>query len=390
MDNNVLMHLLLIKNIGPAVIEKLVKAVSDDEQGVFTKNIYEWQQSDFMRAGISAKVAILLVEGLACTALLDRELELCYEHDVKVVTLWDAEYPALLKNTHLPPPILYYKGNFSALCHEYAVALVGSRKANLYGKRAVDLLVPDLVNVGVATVSGGASGIDTLVHEATLKTGGATVAVLGSGLLRPYPSENTRLFERIAQEKGAVVSSFPLLMDALPGNFPARNRIIAGLSQLCVVVQAAQKSGALITAQYALNEGRSVGAVPGPIDDELSYGGYTLLDAGARLISSSHDIFEELSGISAGVSSKVQSEGLVVQEKQKTIYDHQLKLERAMSVSKPIIDEDPVVQACRKAKGFEQLRVEIGLPDNELKDRLFMLQLEGKIEQDFAGLWRTV
>lgn len=376
MEYAVLMHLLLIKNIGPAVIEKLVKVLLCDEHGVFSKNIYEWLVQDFVRAGISEKVAYLLYEGLADDTLLHKELELCHLRSVNVVTLYDKDYPLLLKNTHLPPPVLYYKGDLSVLSEKKTVALVGSRKANHYGKTVVDLVVPGLITSQVVTVSGGAYGIDTLVHESTLKAKGSTVAVLGSGLLKPYPASNKKLFEHISQENGLVMSPFPLLMEGLPGNFPARNRIIAGLSQLCVVIQAAQKSGALITADYALQEGRSVGAVPGPIDDELSYGCYKLLSLGARLISSSSDILEELSGVDSAM-----------QEHQQTIYDHAPVIHKKDIAQKVVLHEDPVVQACRKPKSFEDLCAELAVSQDKLKEKLFTLQLEGKIEQNFAGLW---
>ena len=142
-------------------------------------------------------------------------------------------------------------------------------------------------------MSGGARGADTMAHQKTLDHGGKTVAVLGSGLMRPYPPENDNLFSAIIEQGGALVSIFPLLMEPLAEHFPARNRVIAGLSRGCLVIQAAAKSGTKITAEYCLNQGREVFAVPGPINDPLSAGCHDLIGQGAKLVSNAADILAE-------------------------------------------------------------------------------------------------
>ena len=146
--------------------------------------------------------------------------------------------------------------------HDACIAVVGSRSGTAYGKRAIQALIPPLVAQQWHIVSGGAMGIDAFAHQATLQAGGTTIAVLGSGLLQWYPAEHRRLFTEILEKNGTLLSAFPMNMEPLQGNFPARNRIIAGLSRACVVVQAAQKSGASITAKFALEQGREVFAVP--------------------------------------------------------------------------------------------------------------------------------
>lgn len=352
MNSLSLLHLSLIKNIGPGRIEKLLSHLPREA------DIYQMTVHDFSGYGITMQTAQTVVDGLKDSSLLQQELERIEKHSIQWATLLDAHYPPLLKEIHLPPPVIYWKGVLPQ--KETTVALVGSRAANAYGRRVTKSIVADLVSNGVTTVSGGAYGIDTCVHHATLEAGGQTIAVLGSGLLCPYPATNRRLFESIAQEGGAVMSSFPLLTEALPGNFPARNRIISGLSVACVVVQAAEKSGALITAKYALEQGRGVCAIPGSIDDPLSKGCHNLLASGARVVQGAGDIFEEL-GYEPGAERTTE-----------------------------LKEVDPLLVLCAHPIGFDELTEKAGISENELKEKLFTLQLEGKIEQDFAGLWQRV
>ena len=171
----------------------------------------------------------------------------------------------------------------------------------------VTSFIPELVHNGCSIVSGGALGIDGLAHRATLEAQGVTVAVLGSGLLKPYPAAHKTLFKKIIECRGALVSCFPLLTEPKPALFPARNRIIAGLSRGCLVVQAGIPSGALITAQYAVDEGREVFAVPGSLDNPLSVGCHRLISQGATLVTSASDILASF-GIMPEPSAKKQAE----------------------------------------------------------------------------------
>jgi len=208
---------------------------------------------------------------------------------IYICSLHDQEYPTLLRNTYNAPYVLYYRGQLPT--HEKLIGIVGARQASLYGKNIAGKLASELAEAGVWIVSGAARGIDTAAHQGAL-TKGYTVAVLGCGVDVNYPPENGKLLSHIA-ECGAVISEYPPGTMAHPGHFPARNRIISGLSRGIVVVEAAEKSGALITADFALEEGRDVFAVPGNIFSESSKGTHRLIKQGAKLIDSSADILEE-------------------------------------------------------------------------------------------------
>ena len=208
---------------------------------------------------------------------------LCYDH---------ADYPELLRQISDPPPFLFLYGNETLLASD-CVAIVGSRAATRYGMRTALGLGKSLAEHSLTTVSGLAYGIDTEAHSGALAAAGGTIAVLGCGLDIVYPAQNRHLYSRI-REHGLLVSEYPLGTRPDGFRFPARNRIIAGLSAGVVVVEAAQKSGSLITAEFALEEGREVFAVPGQIDSYKSSGAHQLLQQGAKLVLSVQDIIEEL------------------------------------------------------------------------------------------------
>ena len=214
------------------------------------------------------------------------------EKNVKVITLLEKDYPELLKQISSPPPVLYVKGELKPE-DSLALAVVGTRKITSYGRQVTAILVSDLVASGLTIVSGMARGVDTMAHQTALSSGGRTIAVLGSGIDFIYPPENKGLYEQIAKN-GAVVSEFPVGYPALPQNFPARNRIISGLSLGVLVTEAAQDSGSLITASCAGEQGREVFAVPGPITSPMSVGTSELIQKGAKLVHTVKDILEEL------------------------------------------------------------------------------------------------
>jgi DNA processing protein len=213
----------------------------------------------------------------------------------------DYNYPEILRNIPNPPPGLFFKGD-PDLWDRPAVAIVGARKASSYGIAVARDLASEIASAGVVVVSGLALGIDAAAHRGALSAGGKTFAVLGCGLDIPYPKSNISLKEEIGNS-GAVVTEFPLGMVPEAWHFPYRNRIISGLSRSVVVVEAALKSGALITADFALDQGRDVMAVPGNINSELSKGPNSLIQQGARLVQNGQDILEEL-GINLNRSLK--------------------------------------------------------------------------------------
>ena len=210
----------------------------------------------------------------------------------RLLDLMAADYPRSLKMTVDPPLVLYIWGSLDE-DDENSIALVGSRRASAYGMAVCHKLAAELARRGASIVSGMARGIDAVAHRAALEVGGRTIAVLGSGLNRIYPPEHRRLAEEIS-EKGAVISELPLASPPLPGHFPMRNRVIAGMTLGTVVVEAAERSGSLITARHALEQNREVFAVPGPIDSKTTTGVHRLIQDGAKLVTCVADVLDEL------------------------------------------------------------------------------------------------
>ena len=219
----------------------------------------------------------------------ESELKAIEKNNVTIVTFFDESYPPLLKEIACPPPVLYVKGN-PAVLSEFSLAIVGSRTATSYGMNMACEFARKLSALGIVIVSGLARGIDTAAHTGALAN--KTIAVLGSGLLDVYPKENRKLVQMIAKD-GAVVSEFPLNTAPLKDNFPRRNRIVSGLSKGILVVEAAAKSGALITANCALEQNREVFALPGKPDDFFSEGANILIQNGAKLVQNIDDILME-------------------------------------------------------------------------------------------------
>lgn len=223
---------------------------------------------------------------------IKKEFDLLKKHNVKVITIFDKNYPKNLKEIYDAPSFLYVKGNILE-SDDISIAVVGSRRASLYGISACERISFELASKGITIVSGLARGIDTASHMGAIKAKGRTIAVLGNGLSFIYPPENKGLAEEIS-ENGAVISELP--MEAHPDrmNFPRRNRIISGLSLGVLVVEAAKKSGALITADFALGENRDVFAMPGKVDSITSQGTHNLIKEGAKLVENADDIILEL------------------------------------------------------------------------------------------------
>ncbi|HEV7237688.1 MAG TPA: DNA-processing protein DprA [Thermoanaerobaculia bacterium] len=212
----------------------------------------------------------------------------------RVITLDDEAYPTLLREIIDPPLALHFRGDTTLLARP-AVAIVGSRRASPYGVNAAETLARQIAGAGIVIVSGGARGIDAAAHHAALDVGGATIAVLGTGIDIVYPSSNRRLFRRI-EEHGLIVSEFPPGTPPKPENFPIRNRVISGLARGTVIVEATSRSGSLITARMAAEQGRDVFAVPGSIFSAGSEGTHRLIQYGAKLVHDANDVLEEFPG----------------------------------------------------------------------------------------------
>jgi len=370
-----ILHLSLIDGIGPVTIQKLLaKLPATSAVG----NLYQMATRDLMQLGLSAKMAQNIIAGLRDTTALAKELQLIEKHNISWTVLGAADYPCLLAEIYSPPPVLYYKG--MPVFHEpQTIAVVGARRAHRYGQQAIDQMVPGLVANGRAIVRGGAFGADSMAHRAAVRADGTTVVVLGSGLLRLYPVSHKNLFDSIVEHGGVLVSSFPLMTQAQPGNFPARNRIIAGLSRGCVVVQAAAKSGARITAQFALEQGREVFAIPGPIDDELSAGCHGLIQEGAKLISCAHDIMVEFE---PGLRRSRPSVPLATPNRSDLS-----EAPQASRLTKNLSPQEKIMHACARPSSVDELATVVQIDIAQLQELLFDLQLAGQLKQNFAGLW---
>ncbi|QGG48158.1 DNA-processing protein DprA [Heliorestis convoluta] len=219
-------------------------------------------------------------------------LERIYYGGIEALTLQDERYPELLRSIPDPPPVLYMKGQIQER-DKVNIAIVGTRKATPYGEKVCSQLTEELVQQERTIVSGLARGIDAIAHRTALEKGGRTIAVLACGLDKIYPKAHEALAAAIT-ERGALISEYPPGSPAEPGKFPARNRIISGLSQGVLVIEAGEKSGALITADQALEQGREVFAVPGPITSSQSKGTHRLIQQGAKLVTSIEDILSEV------------------------------------------------------------------------------------------------
>ncbi|NLN49784.1 MAG: DNA-protecting protein DprA [Clostridiales bacterium] len=242
---------------------------------------------------INEKTAKLIMEKRDITKL-DRYMNTLKKNDITVYTIDDEEYPFNLKNIFDPPSVLYVKGNIIENDIN-SIAIVGSRKASEYGLKTAYQFGKELAESGFTVVSGMALGIDSAAHKGALKAGGRTIAVFGCGLNSVYPKSGLNLAMEITKN-GAIISEYPLGYKALPQNFPARNRIISGMSKGVLIVEANKKSGSLITADFALEQGRDVFAIPGNINSPNSLGTNELIKNGAQVVVTAADILEEYYG----------------------------------------------------------------------------------------------
>lgn len=223
---------------------------------------------------------------------LDKYWERVVERQINVLTLLDEQYPKRLREIDQPPPVLYYRGNISPV-DDWAVAIVGTRRVTSYGRQIAQDTAAYLASNGITIVSGLARGVDALAHQSALDMNGRTIAVLGSGVDIIYPPEHRKLADAI-MESGAIISDYPPGTQPDGVNFPPRNRIISGLSRATIVIEAGQKSGALITAQFANDQGRDVFAVPGSILSPMSKGTNQLISDGAIPLTNPKDVLDAL------------------------------------------------------------------------------------------------
>lgn len=285
-EQDALLVLNAVPGLGPSKARQLIECFGS------AKSILGQDQEAVTAQGIvSAEVAINIVH-FSKDKFLSDEYNLCQQKGVRIITMVDEIYPPQLRTIHTAPLVLYILGQ-AAVLSKPAVGMVGSRVCSYYGKQTAFGFAVTFANAGLVVVSGLARGIDTAAHQGCLKAKGMTVAVLGCGLSHVYPKENRALLEEITKT-GAVISEMPMTTPPLPGNFPRRNRIISGLSTAVVVVEAGLKSGALITAHFALEQSREVFAIPANIDYTSAMGSNLLIKDGARVALSPVDVIEEM------------------------------------------------------------------------------------------------
>lgn len=287
----------LTPGIGPARLARLIEVFGSAETAWLA------DPRELARSGLESKYCDALVSTRAHLDL-HAELERAWQADIQLICIEDAAYPKLLRQIPMPPPLLYVRGTLEPT-DEWALAVVGTRSPTSYGKEAARRVVTDLAGAGITIVSGLALGIDTIAHDAALGAGGRTLAVLGCGVDHFYPERNRALAEQIAQN-GAVISEYPLGTLPTPTNFPPRNRLISGLTCGTLVVEAGERSGALITVTFALEQGRDVFAIPGSIFSRASAGTNRLIRDGAGLVTSAQDVLDALDWTRATAQQEVQ------------------------------------------------------------------------------------
>ena len=343
--------LSMLPDVGPIRARNLLEVFSTPEQ------IFNAREKELVSVeGIGANRA-KNIRAFKAWDEVRKQMEVMESTKMRAVHIGESIYPEMLKEIADPPVVLYVKGDPQPQ-DRYAVGIVGSRRPSLYGISVAEKLSEDLASMGFTVVSGMARGIDSLSHNGALKTGGRTIAVLGSGIDIPYPPENKGLMEKIAAS-GFVVSEFPPGTPPDKENFPRRNRLISGLSLGVLVIEATADSGSLITARYAVEQGREVFSVPGNVTSPASEGTNDLIKKGAVLTRNAEDIVAELAPVLKGfikVKDKVKIE---VTDEEKQLCD--------------LLSGDP--------KQIDLISRESGLPTSRVLGLLLGLELKGAVKQ---------
>jgi DNA processing protein len=341
--------LSMVPQIGPSRFRRLLDVVGEPEA------TWKAKATTLAQAGLDRRAidGIVQLRDQTDAAEVWRRLE---RLGVSVITWSDAAYPEHLREIADSPPILYLKGELLS-ADRWAVSVVGTRRVTAYGRQVVERLVAELARSGVTIVSGLARGVDALGHRVALEAGGRTLAVLGSGLDRLYPTEHAALARDIAA-RGAIITEFPLGTPPDAVNFPRRNRIISGLSMGTLVVEAGETSGALITADFALEQGREVFAVPGSILSPASAGSNRLIQEGAKLVASARDVLEELN-LTAVAQHEAVREALPENETEAALLR--------------VLSSEPV--------HVDELGRTSALPVAEVSSALTMMELKGLVRQ---------
>ncbi len=340
----------LVHGIGPARVHTLLDYFGD------LGRAWQAREAELQKLGLDSRTIGNVLETRA-TVDLDVELSRIRDEGIQLL-VWDMPaYPRYLREIPNPPPVLFVRGELLER-DQWAIAVVGTRRLTSYGRQVTQQLVAGLVRHQVTIISGLARGIDALAHKAALEAGGRTIAVLGSGLDRIYPPENKKLATQIPDGHGAVVTEYALGVKPDAKNFPPRNRVISGMSLGVVVVEAGDRSGALITADFAVDQNREVFAVPGNINSPASRGTNRLIQQGAKLVSGIEDILEELN---------------LAQIPEKAAVQMALPESAEESLLLSLLSHQPT--------HIDELTRDAGLPSAQVSSTLTLMELKGMVLQ---------
>jgi len=343
----------MVPNVGPVRLRRLLEVFETPER-VLSARVSELRQVE----GVGGEVAESIAKWETLVDLKE-ELRRIEEFGAEIITQSSADYPPQLREIHNPPMVLYVWGTIEPRDHR-AIGIVGSRQTSHYGLECAKMLSYQLAYAGLTVVSGLARGIDTAAHQGALAAKGRTIAVIGSGLMDLYPPENMALAEKIVAD-GAVVSEYPMTCPPSTQTFPYRNRIVAGWGCGVLVVEAGLKSGALITANQALEQGRLVYAVPGPIDRPTSAGSNRLIQQGAKLVTGAGDILDDLEMLFPAPRGPAATD----------------------RPAAPLSPEEESVLACLGAeeRSLDDLVGDAGLPVHKVSSTLLGLELKRLVKQ---------
>jgi DNA processing protein len=357
-----MLTLHLAGGLGPTLTHRAIAALGD-AQAVVDASTHQLSSIE----GIGSQRAAAIRRGIdEAGGLLENEKQAIAEYGIQLVARGDDDYPQLLDHIHDPPPLLYVRGELRRT-DAVSLAVVGARKCSHYGREQADRLSALCADAGLAIVSGGAYGIDAAAHQGAMRGGGRTIAVVGSGLAKPYPDAHRELFDRIADGNGAVISEFSMHTSPKPENFPRRNRIIAGMALGVLVVEAAERSGALITARLAVDEGREVMALPGRVTDITAGGCHRVIREGwATLVTNAADILDAL-----GETGQLLK-AAVTQTHEPSLFEQNLSDDQRKIVD--ALADDPLP--------LEAIAAKTGLAVGTLQGELTMLEIRGLIRRE--------
>ncbi len=348
------LKLWLVPGIGPLTFYKLKSYFHNDIAELFNSD-----KTSLVNLKLTEEITTNLLNCDKLNENLDQELEYIQKHNIKIIRFSDKEYPEKLKNIYAPPPFLFVKGNEKNLKNR-SIAIVGTRYPSDYGKKMARKIAEELAMNGITVVSGLARGVDSEAHKGALEFGN-TIGVIGSGFRYIYPSENKKLYEKIL-EKNVIITELTFNMTPEKFNFPNRNRIISGLSDVILVVEATEKSGSLITATHALEQGKEIFALPGEITNPRAFGTNSLIRDGARILVDINDILEE--------------------------FDCKMKIEknneiREIAINNLTENETQIFNFIQEKRttNFEEIASNFNININDLIGRLLSLELKNLIKE---------